>query len=45
MEIVLFILFVVAYITFRILQPKIKGYIGEKVLRPFCPFFLLINIK
>lgn len=30
MEIVLFILFIVAYITFRILQPKIKGYLGEK---------------
>lgn len=30
MEVVLFILFVVAYYTFRILQPKIKGYLGEK---------------
>jgi len=30
MEIILFIFFVVASIIFRIFQPKIKGYIGEK---------------
>lgn len=38
MEIVLFILFVVAYITFRILQPKIKGYIGEKSVAAILSF-------
>lgn len=30
MEIILFILFVVASVVFRILQPRIKGYLGEK---------------
>ena len=30
MEIILFIFFVIVCITFRILQPKIKGYLGEK---------------
>lgn len=30
MEIILFIFFIVASVTFRIFQPKIKGYLGEK---------------
>ena len=30
MEIILFILFVVASVVFRNLQPRIKGYLGEK---------------
>ena len=30
MEVILFILFVAVIIAFRILQPKIKGYLGEK---------------
>lgn len=40
MEIILFILFIVVGITFRILQPKIKGYVGEKsvaVILSFLP--------
>lgn len=48
MEIVLFIFFVVAYIAFKILQPKIKGYLGEKnvaVILSFLPFdkYKIIN--
>ncbi len=38
MEIVLFILFIVAYITFRILRPKLKGYLGEKCVAVILSF-------
>ncbi len=40
MEIILFILFIVASIVFRILKPRIKGYLGERrvsVILSFLP--------
>ena len=48
MEIILFALFVVGIIAFRILQPKIKGYLGERsvaVILSFLPFdkYKIIN--
>ena len=38
MEITLFIFFVLTSIIFRILQPKIKGYIGEKSVAAILSF-------
>lgn len=38
MEITLFIFFVLISIIFRILQPKIKGYIGEKSVAAILSF-------
>lgn len=38
MEIILFIFFIVASLVFRIFQPKIKGYLGEKSVAAILSF-------
>ena len=45
MEIILFIFFVAASIAFRIFQPKIKGYLGEKGVATILLFLLSDKYK